>query len=271
MLKRDLTIGLARQWHRYLFIVIVAAAGVYEMYDLLGQYAANGIACEKAGFWEYLFFNVSGMAPYQLSLTGSFTIPLMWFCTQIGFHYIIAYFPEQDLKEYGKQVLIQSKSRFGWWFGKCVWCFAAAAVYFLLLGISTAVTVLILEGDLSFAYNGSANRLIITTNFQYTFFTDLVLSAVVVPFFVTFALGLLQMLLSLIITPVVSFALICSLYVASAYYTSVWLPGSFTMLRRSTFLYSEGLSPYSGLIIAGVIVIISVLAGQIYISNKDIL
>lgn len=271
ILKRDLRLGLAKQWYRYLFIVIVGAAGVYEMYDLLGQYAAGGAVCEKAGFWEYLFFNVSGIKPYTLSMTGDFYIPMLWFCIQIGFHYVIAYYPEQDLREYGKQVLISSKSRAGWWFGKCIWCFAAAAVYFILLGISTAVSALILEGDLSFVYNGSANRMIMTTNFQYAFFQDLVLSAVVVPFFVTFALGLLQMLLSLIITPVISFALICSVYVVSAYYTSVWLPGSFTMLRRSSFLFDEGLSPYSGLIVAGAVIIISVFAGQVYMSNKDVL
>ncbi|MGN0164878.1 MAG: hypothetical protein ACI39R_01730, partial [Lachnospiraceae bacterium] len=103
------------------------------------------------------------------------------------------------------------------------------------------------------------------------FLDDLILSAVIVPFFVTFALGLLQMFLSFVITPVVSFAVICGVYVVSAFYTNMWLPGSYTMLLRSSFLSSEGLSPYSGLVIAGIIALVSIFLGCVYFNNKDIL
>lgn len=271
MLKRDLNLGLLKKWYRYIFIIVVVVVGSFRVHDILTELEVNGMACDTVSFWDYLFSNMRGMSPYVFSVENDFSLPLLWFCVQIGFHYIIAYYPEQDLREHGKQVLINSKSRMGWWISKCFWCFVATIVYFVLILVSTAMSVLILEGTLSFDYDGRASMLLMSNNFKYAFLDDLILSSLVVPFFVTFALGLLQMVLSFIITPVISFATICAVYVVSAFYTSAWLPGSYTMLLRSSFLDNEGLSPYSGLVIAGVIGIASVFIGYAYFENKDVL
>ncbi|MGN0165029.1 MAG: hypothetical protein ACI39R_02500, partial [Lachnospiraceae bacterium] len=167
MLKRDLNLGLLKKWHRYIFIVIVVFVCSFRMRDQLDSLEEMGMGCSVVSFWDYLCANFQGMTPYVIGVRNYFYVPVLWFCVQICFHYIIAYYPEQDFREHGRQVLIHSKSRTGWWLSKCLWCLAAALVYFVLILVSVAVFELILEGNITFEYSCRAAISMVTENIKY--------------------------------------------------------------------------------------------------------
>jgi hypothetical protein len=271
LLKRDLSQGLIKKLYCYLFVMVVIFVSSYQISEVIDLYKGDGGEFGTVSFWDYLFLNMNGMEPYTFSYDSGFSVPMVWFCIALGFHYIIAYYPEKDLNEYGAQILMSSKSRTGWWISKCGWCFVSVIVYFVFILASVGLVTMCFEGSLSFDFELKASTFFIDDNFKYVFKDDMILAAIILPMLTMFALGMLQMLLSFLLSSIISFAVICTIYVLSAYYTIWWLPGSYTMLHRSNFVTSDGLSPYSGLVIAGVIVFISFMGGYLYITNKDIL
>ena len=109
------------------------------------------------------------------------------------------------------------------------------------------------------------------SNMQYVSVNDMMYIAGVVPFLMTAALCMLQMLLSFWISPVVSFASMCGVYVLSAYYTVWWLPANYTMWLRSSYVSVDGVSPDNGVVISLFIMIFSILAGWVYFDRKDVI
>lgn len=78
------------------------------------------------------------------------------------------------------------------------------------------------------------------------------------------------MIVSFVLTPVVSFALTCGIYVLSAYYTIWILPGSYAMWIRSSYVAAEGVNPESGILIAVFLIVTSVFAGCVYFDRCDV-
>ncbi|MDO5126274.1 MAG: hypothetical protein Q4D54_00830 [Eubacteriales bacterium] len=92
----------------------------------------------------------------------------------------------------------------------------------------------------------------------------------IVPCIITIALSLVQILAGFLLTPVVSFACVCGLYVVSAYYTTWPLVGNYTMWVRTKWITPDGVHPISGFILAIVLIICAWNAGEYYLSKKDL-
>ena len=78
------------------------------------------------------------------------------------------------------------------------------------------------------------------------------------------------MLLGFILTPVISFACVCAMYVFSAYYTVWYLVGNYTMWLRSAYIADEGVYPLSGFVFAAGMLAVACACGFMYFQNKDV-
>lgn len=271
LLKKDILLGTITKWYRYIIVVMVAYFTTKEMFDVIQSGLDNGFLFTNGTLLDAYLFSTQGMEVFRFSPQKLFSIPIYWFAFQIGIHYIVAYYPEKDYKEYGSLIFLSVKSRGKWWFCKCVWClFTVLSYYIVLIGTVFIVTVL-QHGRLSFEFTEELMEFFFGSNMRYVSVNDMLYIAVIVPFFITVALCMLQMLLSFLLSPVVSFASMCGLYVLSAYYTAWWLPANFTMWLRSSYVRTEGISPDSGLLIGLFIIACSVLLGWIYFRQKDVI
>lgn len=77
------------------------------------------------------------------------------------------------------------------------------------------------------------------------------------------------MLIGLVLSPVIGFALACSYYVLAAYTTVWWLPINYTMWLRSAYVSDKGLVSNNGLLFAGLFCCLSILWGYEHIKKKD--
>lgn len=106
---------------------------------------------------------------------------------------------------------------------------------------------------------------------KYILLKDIPLITVFVPFVVTLALCFVQMLLSFFLTSEISYALICGIYVLSAFYHKWWMIGGFTMWIRSSYVISDGLEPKTGLMAGIFLIVACVVLGKVYFDDKDII
>ena len=100
---------------------------------------------------------------------------------------------------------------------------------------------------------------------------DVLCVTILLPVLVSVAVSQVQILAGFLITPVVSFAGVCAMYVLSAYYTVWYLPGNYTMWQRASYIEADGVNPASGLVLSAGMILISLIGGLMYFDRKDIL
>lgn len=269
-IKRDMVQGTLRHIKLFMFPAIVFSVICISVYNSDIRFLVeNGMYSGKTGFLDYLLMINPGM--HIMENGDMFTLPVYWFTIQIFIHYIIAYYPESDYRNFGKTVIIASGSRVRWWLGKCVWCIINVFLYFLLLISVVFVFSWKFSGRISFSFSKEL------MDFRYGDLCDnlnnseALLICLIIPFFITLSVCLVQMILSFILKPVTVFAAVCGIYIVSAYYHHWLLPGGYTMWLRSSYVNVQGLTPHSGLIISGFLIITSIVVGGLYFKDKDIL
>ena len=270
LLKRDIKLGIIERLFLYL-VVLFTFFMVKDCSRAIADIQVRYSMQSPGTIMDYYVYCMSGMGFYQFEPTEGFLIPYLWFITQLGISYIIAYYAEQDYTDNGVNVMIAGRNRSAWWFSKVIWCVLSVLLYFFATFISCSVFAMFYGAKPSLGVTDEFLKIVYGYNINYLPYKDLMLIVFVVPIAVTAGICLVQMLMSFIISPVTSFALTCAVYILSAYYTAWFLPGSFTMWVRSSYFDVRGLNPMSGLLIAAFMVIAVCFLGNCYFEKKDII
>lgn len=271
LLKKDILLGTLKKWYQYIIVIVVACFASKEMFNVIQSGINNGFIYTNGTLFDTYLFSTCGMEIFRFSPEKLFSIPIYWFAFQIGIHYIVAYYPEKDYKEYGSLIFLSAKSKNKWWFSKCIWCLFTVLLYYIVL-IGTIIIVTVLHhGMMSPHFTEELMEFFFGSNMRYVSLNDMLYIAVLVPFLMTAALCMLQMLLSFLLSPVISFASMCGLYVLSAYYTVWWLPANYTMWLRSSYVSTEGINPDTGVVIGLLLMLFSISLGWVYFDRKDVI
>lgn len=224
---------------------------------------------------DYFIFCMAGIEPFQFGMGEQFRFPIQWIILLGGMLYTSLNYPRQDIGTYGQQMLIRMDSRMTWWLSKWTWLFLNALILFLTY-IVTIVLFSIYKG-VPFALASSPDM----TDLLYTNYWDYIsislsgnevkLISIILPFLVLFSLSALQLLLTLIISPMFSFFLILSVLIVSAFATSPLLIGNYAMSQRSTLMIKNGVNPCEGIWILVIAILIIFIVGAVMFKRTDIL
>lgn len=125
--KYDLKSGMRRESVKYLVCAILFLG------FCVGFIYTKGKGLEARTFGDFLFFITAGMEEYIPMPGNIFMVPALWVLMILAPLYITLYYPFYDLTAYGKNVLINAKSRLAWWLSKCFWAISCVFIYYLLL------------------------------------------------------------------------------------------------------------------------------------------
>ena len=271
MFWRDMCLGTFRHGARFLIIplvVVLMTAGFAEyaanLYDA-GTIAGSGTAA------DYYLCVMQGMYIYKFSPDSTFVIPISWFMLHIGLAYLTAYYPCKDYNEYGAIVIPAGGSRIRWWIAKMFWCLMTVFLYYIGIAITCAISACVHGAKLSADFSVDLLEHLYGDSMNYVSQSDMILISVLLPFAISVLMTEVQMLFSFLFTPVISFAATCGVYILSAYYTCWWLPGSYTMWQRSSYINYEGVKPMSGFVIAVFGLLCVIVCGTLYFQDKDVL
>jgi hypothetical protein len=271
LLKRDTIFGIFRRWYMYVLPIILAFIQCVQCHESIVDEINDGKIHTNGTFMDYLLFGMQGMNVYKFSPKEFFDIPIYWFAFQIGIAYFVAYYAYNDFVQNGRALFIATKERKSWWNGKFVWCICSTVIYFAVYFVCMEIFSKMFgaTNSMKMTYAYGVNRL--AGGLMYVSNRDIIFMTMVVPVVVTASVCIFQMLLGFIVSPVVSFALSCAIYVVSAFYTAWPFIGNYTMWLRSSYVDDEGVSPVAGLTMAIGIAIISYISGRIYFDSKDVL
>jgi hypothetical protein len=218
---------------------------------------------------DALIFIFKGIEVYVPSDSEPFKVPIFWMILQILLALLVATYPTNDLYNFATNTLLRAKSRSMWWLAKCAWTTLTVCTFYILCLLVVLVSSL-LTGTASLMPNYLINLLINGTDTSLISYGSLVL-ALLVPLFVSIALSLVQVLLSFIIKPILSFIIIMAYLLVSTYFFSPLLVGDYSMFLRNALVNPSGLSSSLMIAISTAIAVVAILVGAIRLNRMSIL
>lgn len=217
-----------------------------------------------------LLYGFGGMSEYKPAEELFFRYPAFWLLSYLLLAYITLYYPYDDLEQFGQNILIRSGGRGLWWISKCIWNILSVVVFFLLAWAVFALGCLVSGGSLSMTLSPdifAACNLVLS----YEAPAALIPQTLLLPMLVMMGLNLLQMTLSLFLKPFYSFMVTTAILFLSTYYLSPFCIGNYAMPLRSHLLLANGVGLNTGMLISGILIVVSIIAGGLIFRKRDIL
>ena len=172
---------------------------------------------------------------------------------------------------FGKFVLINTRSRKTWWYSKCCWIIVTMAIINMI--ILSAIMIFGLITKASFSGEVSEYCIAVSNNkFDYYMYKSFHIGLkLVLPFFIMVAMSMLQMTISLVVKPNVSFMLTVTHIISAAFYKTPFLFSNYAMLLRNDAVVNNGLRAATGILISIIVTVSSMIIGSIVFSRYDIL
>lgn len=260
----DLTVGFAQTALHIivsvlLFLLLNISYFVYNNNDV-GSIQEPGLV----DAWIYFF---KGAPPFN-AMDIHFVVPATWFVSQIYVLYIVLWYPIKDLNTNGVHLLIRSGNRKIWWVSKVCWVLVSVTLYYILLFTVTMICVKFKYVNLEYtdALLGIAPSTegIIYSPQQY-------LKAFLSPLFSSYGYAILELVLSLSISPVLSFCAVFILNLMAVFFTSPLLFANLSMLARTDVILGGAIHFNTEMILIAAIVVLGCIIGCFLIEKKDLI
>lgn len=270
VLKEDLKRAFLHTKYRYIIVLLMIIALILIPTNISNRIYERTTEFGKMGFFDYLFYMLSGAEPVIIEKIDELDIPIAWMAMQFFCSFLIFDYVYYDLKGVGRNVLIKSKSKFKWWLSKCICtCTMVISVYGILF-LSSYIVTLFSGGEsaeLHMKLLGSVCKL----DGNYEANKDMMVYLVLIPLIVSISISLFQMMISQLVKPVLSMVVIMSVSVFSVYsnYKLWW--GNWGMILRSDLCVADGMSGFTAVILALILGVVGSVVGGIIFSKRDVI
>lgn len=269
--KHDFTEGIWKRRVYLLFPVFVALVSCISLHAKMEGYIQTGDLKDYGTFMDYWIYFIQGGKAYKFSWYNTFTLPVRWLCIQVFLLVSLNNYAFRDMQNWGYQVLTRSKSRFRWWFGKALWCVMYVGIYYMICLATIIFYTAVKDIPLKLQPTRQAMLIFSKMTFYTCGFKRLLCIVIVLPILLSAFLGLLQMLLSMCIKPILSFLSVLFVLVISIYRSKKFLPGNWGMPYRIAPIKVKGLSVEVCLMLLVCAIFFLVAVGYEIFKRQDIL
>ncbi len=271
-IKHDYYMGTIKGWKKYavvLIIFILLCANFQRGLIISREYDDLK---EKPTFGNYIIDLYKGVdISNRLDNKEKIEIPPGWVLLNIFLSIVIGYYPLNDLKEYGTQILIRSKKRWQWWLSKCFWIMGNVLIFYAIGYIVIAIFSLI-NGELSLNPNHKVSLAVLKLDISGLTTKEVFSACLVLPIVTSIALSLMQLTIAMFSNSIYSNIFIISLLIVSIYYCSPILMGNYLMLLRNSLMVGvKGIETSTGIILSMAISFISITLGIFKFKAYDII
>jgi len=217
---------------------------------------------------DYLLFFFKGMRAINPASQEPFQLPVFWVAIQVSIALLVALYPVRDLYSYAPQNIVRAQSKLVWWLAKCFWAIATVLAFY---GICLVVVLIsgIASGGGVFEPNILLERFLNGLDVTRLSGADMAFMFLM-PVVVSLALSLVQVLLSFVITPMMSFVALMSYHLISIIVFSPFFIADYPMILRNGALQPNGLSSVTMLLVGCGIAIAAIVIGIPLFKRKDL-
>ena len=256
ILKNDIVRGMFKRKYLYIIatIVIVVLVIVADL-SLRRKIGTQGY-CGSVSAGDLLQVFYRGSRIIRLDNIMEYYMSEQYLFMVLGISFIVGSYCVKDLSSVGMQIILRCGSIGKWFVSKIVWCFASA-FYRYEPGLNVHMEVLHM-------YGYSKNTSAVATS-------EMVIISIVLPLMSLFTIALVQMLLSMLCSPIISLLLISAGMVITIFSGNAFLIFNGLMCMRNNVYISGGTDSVHMMLADAVIILLCAILGYVYIRRIDIL
>lgn len=270
LFKRDVVEGIWRKKWLFLFAPLLVWISCLELEQKWHEIKSFHQIKGDVTYMDYWIFLIQGKEPYEFSLNKLYEFPITWLVFFAFLLVAVNAYPAIDLKGWGIQVIVRSKSRWNWWLPKCGWCAACVVLYFLLALLTVMLFSLASGSGLSLKPSWYVMNQLGKDEYLTLSTIGRIVLLLVQPFLLAVLLGVLQMGLALLVHPMFAFCAVFSLTLVSTYCRSYFLCGNWGMPYRMSSIVSGGLDNRVCMALLLVTIGVCIVACGFLFTKKDI-
>lgn len=275
LIRYDIKNGFWQSKWRLLSIVIIVLISCVEFFVRKSNTYYFEEIVPAGTFGDYLCYLFAGIPEYHPGADQEFIFPVKWFLFHLILLYGTLHYSVRDLHSLGIIILPRCRERSFWWLSKCFWNVLYIVVAYLLT-FATIFLFCILTGEtLTLPVTGEFINLMARLNSS---FIDLIefpiqfsVMLLIVPCLFSIGNSLLLLLLTLFLKPVISYGAMMIFFLCGAYFNSPFWWEGLTMAVRSEWVIDGGYTVGIATIIAGAVIISTMVIGLIRFRKYDIL
>lgn len=265
-IRYDIRAGILHGWWRYLCVAIlmmllfgmqlrgVKEVGMSQMYE------------QDPSLGNYIVKWMQGMKPIVNSESvRQVVIPSEWIVLQITYILLLSWYPNKDLSQNGYRLFLSLGKKDVWWNGKCIWVFLSTLLYYTLF-FCMMLVVAAISGSISLVPTSG----LWIGSFRYEGNLECIIMTFVLPVFASFTIGLAQITIELMTSPLIAMIGISGYLLASAYWCNPFLLGNYSMFyRNSYYIGSGGVNTFAGMMICVILEVSAYVTGRIYMQHYE--
>lgn len=268
-LRHDLKNGIFVPWRVFLMLFFVI---LFACVDLLLNCRSDAMTeALIPTFTDYVFYVFAGKTKFVPMPGVYFDFPALWTLFLALCFYLTLQYPLHELAGVGKNILLRTKSRSGWYASKCVWVICCVALIFCMLFGVIALFTLLTGGSFTDTVSARVAQIAAVDALFTTLDTPDFGRYLLLPPLMLIALSLWQLALSLLLRPAVSFLLSIAELLAAAFYMNRFIPGNYMMYLRTEPFETGGMNLLAGCLLALALALSAVIAGVLLFRRYDIL
>lgn len=266
----DILYGFRFNTTKFIFVLLFFLYLCSTFFISINQFRGTGIIENNPSIVDCWIFIFRGMAVYIPSNGMPFQIPIYWLMQQLLLAFLLLNYPTQDVSNYGVQILTRARNKSIWWLSKSIWSVCTVVSFYLIAFIIIAIYS-VCFGEVSFQPHLLINSEINQVNINGIQDLYFYIAIFLVPIVASISLAMLQMSLSFILSPILSYLILVCYMVISAYYCSPFFIGNFTMILRNAAFEQNGSNNVLAIIVSAILFIIAFTVGYVYFKMSDVL
>ncbi|WP_368143083.1 hypothetical protein [Collinsella aerofaciens] len=254
-----------------LTFIAVAAVTVANLVYAYGLSSVYGVRTNALGFADNLALVFAGSAPFEPRPGLMFVPPLGWLFLILLILYTTLDYPTESLHGLGLQALVRCRARTLWWASRFILVAAVTAFSLLVVVCSVVIWSLVVSSSFSAVIHGESLQL---ANLAPWFLkAD---EADALPFFTGLflafeALAFAQAVIGFVLGPSVSFVVLTSYLICSAFARHWVLLGNALMLLRWGGIVKEGIATGSSVLFSIAIMSLCLSLGGLWFRRADLI
>lgn len=251
-IRYDVKTGIILEWKKLIFvpvIVFICCMSFMSKVKVFSTY--SNISIPNVGDYLVEFFKGKEYLK-DFSGKGKFDLPIVWIIIHFYFIFIVSSYPYKDFTERGYQYLIRTERKSVWWISKCVWVGTVTIGYYGLIYISI-ICFAVMNGSDKLIPNSTIGIHVSEIDISRISMPTFFLLVIIMPIMISFSIGVVEMTLSFLFSPLAAMLTIVIYLISSAYWCRPYLLGNYEMLYRNiNIIKNGGMNVETGLILCGI-------------------
>lgn len=270
LIKQDI-LGNVLMNKRFILILIFTFVSCFQTKGYLFNIDAN----TKNTIGDFALFLLKGEDPFVI--TQEMEYPLYWIAFVISALFTTTGLLQKDLQGYGVQILLRGQEKRLWWLSKCV-TIIIMTIYAYVVSYAAFLAYCILEKN-SLSLKLTDTVLFEVANGTYAqaqaalpnSVSEQIILIIVLPVFILIAMNMIQMVLSILFGPIVSFSVLVGYMVMALFVVSPYVLPAYLMINHSSSIIVGGLNCKTGIIVSVITSLSMAIFGEILFYKKDII